>query len=483
MNLAHLAKELQELEAKTHQNPLDFVSFTACQERFLRCTDKLFLLRGGNQIGKTFIGSCEMIFRCLGRHPYKKVPAPPIEAWVVCHSYSQSLIIQEKIWDLLPKQELMPDVEFVRGKGFRGSGSPVIRFSNGSLVRLRTTGQASAGTGTISMSSGTIDYVWIDEPPGPRVWSELVARIARKRGSLSVTMTPVGVPVDYLREMVEAGQVTDIHAPMSLANVTPAGCRPLLSAEEIESLGSSYLKFDRAVRMEGSWEGYTPDGVIFEEFRDELISDLAPPDGDWRFVVGIDHGSAAGAQFAILAGVLIPDPNKPKDDKNNYYVYILDEYCSSGAQADVHARGILSMIHRNGLKHTDIHRWTGDRSHRGDRYGGRMSNTMLRSAFEHVLKYPRGRGFRIHTAYKPAYSVYYGCRVLHDLMAKARFQINPKCSTTIKSLKNWAVLKTGRMDVNSEHKHSIDSLRYAVMCMLEPSYALPKAGKIKLVRK
>ena len=105
-----------------------------------------------------------------------------------------------KIWELMPKAPLCSDVEFVHGKGFRGAGSPVIRFKNGSLIRFKTTGQTKSG-GTVALSSGTVDFVWVDEPPGPRIWSELVARTLRRPGaSVAVTMTPVGVPVAYLKK-------------------------------------------------------------------------------------------------------------------------------------------------------------------------------------------------------------------------------------------------------------------------------------------
>ena len=479
--LERIAGAVLQLETDVDQDPLKFARFTPPQEKFLRCEDKLFLLRGGNQIGKSFAGAAETIWRCLGTHPYKKTSPPPIEAWIVCHSHNQSLIIQEKLWDLLPKAALCDDVEHIRGKGFRGV-TAVVRFKNGSIIRFRTSGQTGTGKGTVAVASGTVDWVWIDEPPAPHIWSELVARTLRNRGQIGITMTPVGIPVDYLREMCEAGQVTDIPAPLTVENVTVAG-RPLLSKEEIENMERSYLKFDRAARMEGSWEGFTPDGIIFEQFRDELISDVRPPDGEWRLSIGIDHGSAAGSQCAVLVGVLIPDPRKKTEGENDFYVYVMDEYVSSGAEAAVHARGILSMIRRNNLDHNKIHRWTGDRSHKGDRYGGRMSNTMLRSAFEHVLGYPRGRGFRIHTAYKPSYSVYYGVRVLHELQAKSRFQVNPRCAETIKSIKNWALMKNGRMDVNSQHKHLIDALRYAIMWCISDQYRAPKNAKIKLLRR
>lgn len=484
MSIKNLASHVLKIKQEADKNPLQWVRLTKPQLEYAQSPHKYTLLRGGNQIGKTFVGACVTIWRCLGIHPYLSTPPPPIEAWIVCYSWHQSLSVQEKLYNLLPKGELMDDCVYVRGKGFRGI-TPVIRFRNGSIIRFKTTQQSSQKGGTVALSSASVDYIWIDEPCEAHVWGELVSRGLRKRGSaIGITMTPVGVNVDYLKKMVENKQVHEIHAPLNMDSVTPIGLSPLISIESIRRQEASYLKFDRLARMEGSWEGFTPDGVIFENFRDELIHDLEPPSGEWRMFIGIDHGSQVGAQFAVLAAIKIPDPRLNSDDENNqYYCYIMDEYEGSGSTAQVHARAILSMLRRNGIKHTDVHRWTGDIAHGGSkRYGGRMSNTMLRSAFEHVLKYPKGRGFRIHTAYKPSFSVYYGCRVLHEMQSKGNFQVHPRCTAIIRAFKNWATLKSGRMDVMSDHKHAIDACRYAIMPAVDQAYRAPRVSKIKLMR-
>ena len=484
MSVRALAEKVRMLKLEAHKNPMGFVRLTRPQLEFAQSTHKYTLLRGGNQIGKTFVGSCEVIWRCLGTHPYKSTPTPPIEAWVVCYSWSQSIAVQEKLYNLLPKGEIAKDCVYVRGKGFRGI-NPMVKLKNGSIIRFKTTQQSSQKGGTVALSAASVPLIWIDEPCEAHIWGELVSRGLRVRGSaIIITMTPVGVNVDYLKKMVESGQVYEVHAPLNLDTVTPIGLPPLLDQATIDRQESSYLRFDRDCRMLGSWEGFTPDGLIFDNFRDELIHDIDPPAGEWRMFVGIDHGSQVGAQFAVLVAIRIPNPRLPHDAENNqYYAYIMDEYEGSGSTGEIHARAMLAMLRRHGLKHSDIHRWTGDIAHGGSkRYGGRMSNTMLRAAFEHVLKYPKGRGFRIHTAYKPSYSVYYGCRVIAEMQAKANFQINPRCKATIRSFKNWATLKSGRMAVDSPHKHAIDACRYAIMPAVDQAYRAPRQSKIKLMR-
>jgi hypothetical protein len=192
------------------------------------------------------------------------------------------------------------------------------------------------------------------------------------------------------------------------------------------------------------------------------------------WTIGIDHGHDIASQVALLCAVDISDTNRPA-------VYVVDEYVASGAKAERHAKSIIAMIKRNGLEIANIQRWTGDRSHGGSKQnGGRMSNTMLMAGFNHVLGYPKGQlPFQIRTAHKPKYSVYYGCQSIHELMCDNRFQIFPRCERTIKSLKYWALKKSGVMDTMSEWKHTIDALRYAVMPIIDVQYRSPKTSKLR----
>ncbi len=474
MTLAALHKLAKGLQGVACADPLRFWSPTPVQERYLKDESKIKLLRGGNQIGKSVCGSVEAISYCLGKHPFLNTPPPPVEVWVICHSWEQSRIIQKKIYDLIPPATLHSSVEFSTGKGFRGTGAPVVRFDNGSIMRIKTTNQ-----GTLGLASGTVDYVWVDEPPPPDVLNELLGRLVRTRGRMGITMTPIGIPCDHIKQLVESRIISDHPAPLNLENVTPAGCEALMTQQEIDDVAAAYLPIDRAARMEGSWEAGIPEGRIFEHFKEELISDVAAQTkgSQWIFAIGIDHGSQVNSEVALLVAV---DTSEMKKN-GKPYVYVIDEYTAGASSAEVHARGIITMIRRNKLELKQIRYWIGDRSHGGDKYGGRMSNNMLTAAMCHVLGYPRGRlPFAIRMAHKPAYSVYYGCQALHELMALSRFQIHPKCERTIKSLKFWSMTRTGRLDVMSEWKHLIDALRYATMPIIDQQYRAPKTAKFSL---
>ena len=120
-------KKLRTLRSRSVSDPLSYFRPTPPQETWLKDTSKIKLLLGGNQVGKTFAATAELLYRCLGNHPYIKVDPPPIQAFLITHSHQQSITIQEKLFAMCPKDALHPSCEFVPGKGFRGhaSGGPV----------------------------------------------------------------------------------------------------------------------------------------------------------------------------------------------------------------------------------------------------------------------------------------------------------------------------------------------------------------------
>lgn len=235
MSLVGLARGLDVLARRAQADPLAYFRPTVPQLEFLKCTAPVAMLRAGNQLGKTIAGLTDVIWRALGTHPYVPVAAPPLEAWVICFSWEQSLSVQAKFASLCPPGALAEGVEFVPGKGYTGR-VPIVRFRNGSIVRFKTTNQGSLG-----LASATINHVLIDEPPPPEIWGELCARVLRNRGRIRLTMTPIGRPVDWLRDLVKAGEVVDMHYALTVENTTPIGGRPLLTQAEIDGLAARYL--------------------------------------------------------------------------------------------------------------------------------------------------------------------------------------------------------------------------------------------------
>jgi phage terminase large subunit-like protein len=446
LNLASLATATNTLARRAHADPLAYFRPTPPQLAFLSSNHPIRLLRAGNQLGKTWAGLADCIYRCLGSHPYTLVKAAPIEAWVVVVSWEQSLSIQAKLWQLLPKDAIEPDCEYTPGKGFRGR-TPIVRFKNGSVLRIRTVNQ-----GALALAGSTVSYVLIDEPPPEAIWSEIAARVLRERGRIAITLTPIGLPLGWLKKLVEEQVVQDLHFPLSVENTTPIGGRPLLTQEDIDKLTAQILPQEVAQRIHGEWDSGWVEGRVFKMFDPTTHVRADVPAGEALIGVGIDHGTEAGAQVAVLTA-LVRDGGEghPK-------IWVLDQVVSDGMTTpDQDAAAILTMLKRCGLRWENVDRWVGDRKVYGKKNGSLKSNAMLMSAFERALKLPTGSlPFRIHVAYKPRGSVFEGYRVLSAAMLRNDFSINPRCRGLIDDLQKF----DGREA--SEHKHSIDALRYTL---------------------
>ena len=381
ISLLQAAKKTKELKELADAKPLDWFMPSPPQKQVLECTHPITLFRAANQLGKTYVGAAECLYYMKGFSPWKDIShiKPPITVWAIVHSWEQSKIIQSKIHSLIGADEYADDSpEYQEGRGYRAK-NPWFKLKNGSMLFFKTANQ-----GTLGAASGTIHFAWADEPCPQALFGEIAARLLRNRGRMLMTMTPIGGgDLTWLKNLTETKppKVRDIHAPLSVENTTPLGCEPLLSQEDVDRVADTYLSIDRAARLEASWDvGVPMDGRIFEHFGEQHISDSPCPEGEYKFSIGIDHGHTPTSQCALLVAI-------SEDDKT---IYVLDEYFAAGGEkergtARRHARAMVAMIRRNGLEPLQINRWTGDRPHGGGKHGGRMSNSLLRAALEHVL--------------------------------------------------------------------------------------------------
>tara|TARA_B100000686_G_C16754048_1_gene954308 strand:+ start:138 stop:1556 length:1419 start_codon:yes stop_codon:yes gene_type:complete len=471
MSIKDMAKSMRRLKGRAEKNPLVYFCPTPPQEAFLKDKSKIKLLLGGNQVGKTMAQCAELLHRCLGTHPYLDTDPPPITAFLITHSHMQSVTIQEKLYEMTPKDSFHPDCEFVPGKGFRGI-HPILRFNNGSIIHIKTANQG------LGLASATISYVGIDEPVNQFIWGELVARVLRggaggSTGTIGITMTPVGQDVEYLQKLVEAGQVSCHKAPLTVEATTPKFCDPIISQEQVDNIARNYLAIDRSARLNGDWNVGIPEGRIFDCFTDDMISSAPAPKGNYQFAIGIDHGSTPNSQVAILAAVEMSDPQNP-------WIYVLDEYVSGAAPPEAHARAILEMCKRNHIQPAAC-RWTGDNIHYGKaNNSGKMSNSLLMRAFENIMRFPSGNlPWRIRTIRKPRYSVYYGAAMIHSIQARKQFFISPKCERLILSLQRWTMKRNQSARSKDEWGHCVDALRYCVVPIIDYKHITP-AHKIRM---
>ena len=463
-----LARQVLQLKRRAADNPLAYFRPTPPQAAFLRDPSPIKLLLGGNQVGKTRCSVMELLYRALDCHPYLKTDPAPNESWLITHSHDQRRTIQEKLFEMIPAGALKEDCVFVAGKGFRGQ-VPIVRFKNGSIIRIKTAAQG------LGLASASIGFVAIDEPIPEDVWGELAARVLRggaggKTGTIALTMTPVGVDVRYLRQMVEDGRISCHRAPLTVVDTTPADCEPLLSQDQIDNISSTYLPIDREARINGSWDvGIDPKQLVFDNFDPSMISGSpVPAGGDYKFAVGIDHGSQPNTQIAILTAIDMSNHQEPK-------IYVLGEYVGGASSPEHHVRGILELLNRHQID-PSMCTWTGDGAHYSGRgkTGFKMSNGLIMRAFERVLKLPpRGLPFTIRTAFKFKNSVYYSASVIYSIMSKQNFYVRPECPQLIQSLQRWTLKRTSSQKSTDPYGHAIDALRYCVLPVIHKKFTPP----------
>jgi hypothetical protein len=292
----------------------------------------------------------------------------------------------------------------------------------------------------------------MDEPPPEEIYNEVVPRVLRNHGRIVFTLTPVGAPLGWLRKLVDDGKVRDFCFPLTVENTTPIGSRPLMSAEQIESFSEAILPQQRAQRVFGDWESLWTEGRVFRMFDPARHVKPEVPTGEAMIGIGIDHGTEAGAQVGLLVA-MVRDGGEGQPR-----VWVLDQVQTDGQTTpDQDARMLLDMLKRAGLMWESVDLWVGDRRVYGRRNGSLKSNAMLMSAMERALRLPTGAlPFRIRTAHIPAGSVFEGIRVLSAAMLRGDFFVHPRCKRLADDLQRW----DGREA--SEHKHSIDALRYTL---------------------
>jgi len=463
VNLAEASRTLAELEALAAQveaDPSAWMAWLPGQHAFLSNPSRVKLFRAGNQsLGKTTAGLSEVHFRALGAHPFQEVAEPPIEAWILCASWSQSLAIQGK-FHAIAQAHLVEDTRFCSVNGYHAN-RPTARYRNGSIVRFKTTQQSG-----LDLAGATIDVALFDEPPAsPRIFEEVRKRLIRGKGGgcLLLCLTPINAPTDWLRELVEAGQIADIHRPLTAEELVPVGeSEPLrlpsgqpMNQAWIDELRANTLPYAVPVVIDGEWEQRVVGRVFTAWDETTMVRGDAPYGGTWKVCLGIDHGSKVGKEVALL--VLVDEAGEQGHDR----IWVVDEYvgAENGSVSD-DARGILALLARNSIQWKQLDYAYGDRLYlRGavDRKSNidlvreiaRLVSVPHRSLSPMIRTVKRGKG-------RGRGSVNAGCRYLHQAMVRpGHFFVHPRCTRLLEALDRWDYS-------DSDFKDPLDALRYAL---------------------
>ena len=450
------------MAARDEAHPLNAFKWLPPQHAYLNCPDKRKLLRAGNQsFGKTTAGLADLIWRCTDTHPFLPVRPGPKTYWVLCASWKQSLAIQGKMWDLVPKDRLHHEQKYDPVRGFPGH-TPALRFDDGSIIFIKTTQQ-----GALNLSSATIDGALFDEPPASqRVYSEVVKRVQKRNGFVFMTLTPINAPIDWLEEACEKGQITDLHFRLEAENLIPVGESEPIRLDDgtpcdeawIAGIRAETFDHEAPVILDGEWRSAAL-GQLFTAFRTAGAgSHVLPYDAelDYTICLGFDHGHKKHTQVAVLSGVI--------DDGEYPSVHIMDEHLADEyTPPEVFAQSVLDLLARNGLRWEDVDHAFGDRVHGAKGSLERRGNLDIEREVAKLLRLRDYRHLqpRIHTVKRGrgagAGSVRIGERWLHHQMLRpGNFYIDPACEKTIESFEKY------EGDPDSEFKHLIDGVRYGL---------------------
>jgi phage terminase large subunit-like protein len=452
----------EHVQSHREERPLEHIRWTPPQLAWAECEVRRKLLRAGNQIGKTTIGLAEVIWRSTGTHPFIRTKPPPVEIWIVCTTWPQSVQIMKKFWELLPKH-LVRTKTFDPRYGF-GKDNPAVVFLCGSIVRFKTTNQ-----GADALAGATIDYVLVDEPTDEDIYRELDRRLMRTGGSMGLVLTPINRPCEYLRQLCRDEVVRDIHARLTVQNLTPVEANGRLASEPLRLLDGTPM--DEAwiaeqrrlvlprfapVILDGEWDQRVEGSVFAAWDPDTMVSENVP-EHEVDLTFGADHGEGDFREMAGFAAVW-----KPED---HHRVHFLSEYSSDGMTSTAaDARGVLDAMAEAGIESwRELASAVGDKPTTGKI--GRKSNADLTAELQRLL---RRRGLlkardelrppiltaktgRLGTGNK---SVWRGVEWLHQCMVRGDFLVHPRCPRLIESLTKWD-------GSNSEWKDAIDMARYA----------------------
>ena len=475
--LAHAVTYATELAARDTAWDVDHVRWTAPQGTFLRYVDERnrpVLLRTGNQwLGKSTAGIGDAILRCLGRHPTDvRGQRGPIVAWAISPTNTHSIGLQSKAWQLAPKHEIVSGQEFDDVKGFRGR-YPALKFANGSIIHFRTTKQ-----GALTLSGATIDHVLIDELTTPRVYNELRKRVARRNGTIRLTLTPINAPADWLRELCAQGEVVDLHFKCRPEYCIPEGEEePLrdpksgraMDAAWVADFRASSPEDERPVVIDGQWQIEHKDRELAGWSDNFAFDERRPLPQFAEYGLGVDYGEASDRSVCVLVGW------SPEGG-----AWVLGEWCGDGRTPLLEqAAGIRTMVRRRGLHLRDVRHLVGDINSAGPHGQIGSMNEALSAALAKVAAthrdpaLPPGYGFR--PANKRKGSVDYRLRMLNAALSDRRLWVHESCNRLLNSMRQF---KPGSREAKVL-KDPLDALGYIVEQWLRSTTPQPSQVEVR----
>lgn len=391
--------------------------------------------RGGNRCGKTNNGAIKAWNHLLAR--------PNRELLIVTGDHKgKTQGVGKALHDTAPYHRLV-DSNWNKRRGWK---SDVIELDNGSTVAFRS------GRGdTISISSVNATAIWCDEPPHEHLWGEIISRVATSGGPIWLTMTPFGVPVEWLRKRV-SGYPDQGKPPTEDWDEHRLRLQfedlPWRTPEDIQIQREEYSTAEAGQRINGEWEGVAETRALEDYVAESCMVAELPERPQWEVLLGFDHGRAAGHEICIL---VLYDDGRPlrqaagsMGERRKPYMVAYDEFVNPGrSNTEQDAEGVRAML----LGH-DIHTWDVDRA-RGDiNVAGKAREAMTVNQDLSALL-----DIQIGPAIKGRRSVENGIRTINTAFRRGILKVHVRC----KRLRRTCLYWDGSDD---DYKHLFDGLSY-----------------------
>jgi phage terminase large subunit-like protein len=283
---------------------------------------------GGNRSGKTTGGIVEDIWWLTRRHPFRTLPDRPIAGRIVCVDFLNGIekIVKPQLKQWIPPSEL-------RGGCWSDAYEAYTRtlyLENGSFVELMSYDQ------DLDKFAGTSrDFVHFDEEPPEAIYTENMARLVDRKGSMWMTMTPVEGMTWIYDELYEKGKMGDPNINITEVDMTE---NPYLDQDEVRIFLDSLGEDERLAR--GSGQFVQMGGLVYKAFHPDihLVDPVEPRSilgSNFKHYLSLDHGfnnPTAALWHAV-------------DIDNQVLTY--DEHYESGKIIEYHAK----VIHDRNVLH------------------------------------------------------------------------------------------------------------------------------------
>ncbi|GDX83827.1 hypothetical protein LBMAG42_56380 [Deltaproteobacteria bacterium] len=400
--------------------------------------------------GKSIAGAYEAWAHLTGRHRWQPdVRASP--GWAMVADLENTYpVVSEKLRQVAPLDLLDSATRYIEGKGWYTNGRRMIRTKRGHTMAFRS-GEGS----DMSSESGSVGWLWIDEPPVVGKFGGALSRVAVAEGPVWMTFTPINRPVAWLRLRTEGDPKRGIlpseewvqfRPRLTEADCTLEGGRVIRSAASIARQVAGYSEWERMQRVYGEWEGIS-DKRRLSAFSEAIVrDDMGWIDGYPLHVgIGIDHGEAIGHQVAVLL--------LWQEVGGRRRVHVIDEIANEGRTTEADdARAVLAMLARNGLELRHVDRIVGDINSSGKAGAGRSVNGRLTEELNDQAGYPEVL-VEVDNAKKGR--IDNGVRDLDLAMMRAGLAIHSRCQRLIESCRYW-----DGTPATESYKHGLDALRY-----------------------